>query len=70
MDEIHKQLGDVMWDYVGMSRNAAGLKTAIDKVVALRTQFWSDVSVSGEANFKNSELEKAARVADFLSLAN
>jgi len=67
-DEIHKELGNIMWDYVGMSRSDAGLKEAIGKIRALRTEFWSNVSVPGEPNFKNAELEKAGRVADFLEL--
>lgn len=68
VDDIHKELGTIMWNHVGMSRNAAGLKTAIQQIGHLRQQFWSDVKISGEANFKNSELEKAGRVADFLEL--
>ncbi|MBX3020502.1 MAG: fumarate reductase/succinate dehydrogenase flavoprotein subunit [Bdellovibrionales bacterium] len=68
VDDIHKQLGKIMWDLVGMSRNEAGLKTAIESIRQLRSQFWSDVRVAGESNFKNSELEKAGRVADFLEL--
>lgn len=68
VDDIHKELGDTMWHYVGMSRNANGLKTAIDKIRQLRDQFWNNVRVAGEPNFKNSELEKAGRVADFLEL--
>ena len=68
VDDIHKQLGDIMWQYVGMSRSAEGLKTAIQKIHDLRKTFWSDVKVSGENNFKNAELEKAGRLADFLEL--
>ncbi|MGE3680480.1 MAG: fumarate reductase/succinate dehydrogenase flavoprotein subunit [Bdellovibrionales bacterium] len=68
VDDFHKELGQMMWDYVGMSRNAEGLKTAVEKIRGLRQQFWSDVRVPGEPNFKNSEIEKAARVADFLEL--
>lgn len=68
VDEIHKQLGQIMWQYVGMSRNADGLKKAQAEIRSLRDSFWSDVRVSGEPNFKNSELEKAGRVADFLEL--
>jgi succinate dehydrogenase / fumarate reductase flavoprotein subunit len=68
VDEIHKELGNIMWEYVGMSRNAAGLQSAIDKIVALRKSFWADVKVTGENGFKNSELEKAGRLADFLEL--
>ncbi len=68
VDDLHRQLGNVMWQYVGMSRNAAGLKTAVEKIKALRKTFWTDVRVTGERNFKNSELEKAGRVADFMEL--
>lgn len=68
VDEIHKVLGNVMWDLVGMSRNEDGLKMAIEKIKKLRQEFWADVHVPGEPNFKNSELEKAGRVADFLEL--
>ncbi|MGE4131399.1 MAG: fumarate reductase/succinate dehydrogenase flavoprotein subunit [Bdellovibrionales bacterium] len=68
VDDFHKHLGDIMWNNVGMSRNKAGLEEAINKIRDLRSSFWSDVRVSGERNFKNSELEKAGRVADFLEL--
>jgi len=68
VDDIHKELGNVMWEYVGMSRNAEGLKTAMQKIAELRKSFWSDVKVTGENNFKNTELEKAGRLADFLEL--
>jgi succinate dehydrogenase / fumarate reductase flavoprotein subunit len=67
-DEFHRELGKIMWDYVGMSRNEEGLKTAIKKIKELRAEFWKDVSVPGEANGVNNELEKANRVADFLEL--
>lgn len=68
VDDFHKQLGEIMWQYVGMSRTREGLQTAISKIQALRKEFWSNVRVAGENNFKNSELEKAGRVADFLEL--
>jgi succinate dehydrogenase / fumarate reductase flavoprotein subunit len=68
VDDIHKKLGEVMWNRVGMSRNADGLKKAIEEIRNLRKEFWTDVKVPGEPNFKNSELEKAGRVADFLEL--
>lgn len=68
VDDIHRELGSIMWDKVGMSRNAAGLKEAVDKIRKLRESFWNDVKVPGENNFKNGELEKAGRVADFLEL--
>src|SRR5690606_24086267 len=68
VDHFHKRLGKIMWDKVGMSRNAPHLKEAIDEIKALREEFWRDVRVPGEAYTKNSELEKAGRVADFLEL--
>jgi succinate dehydrogenase / fumarate reductase flavoprotein subunit len=68
VDDFHKELGDIMWQNVGMQRSEKSLKTAVEKIQSLRQQFWHEVKVSGENNFKNSELEKAGRVADFLEL--
>ncbi|MBL7836778.1 MAG: fumarate reductase/succinate dehydrogenase flavoprotein subunit [Bacteroidetes bacterium] len=68
VDHFHKRLGKIMWDKCGMARNAEGLKTAITEIQQLREEFWKDVRVPGEANELNTELEKAARVADFLEL--
>jgi succinate dehydrogenase / fumarate reductase, flavoprotein subunit len=68
VSDIHRDLGEIMWNYVGMSRNAAGLKTAIDKIRGLRSQFWEDVKIQGEPTYKNMDLERAGRVADFLEL--
>ena len=68
VDYFHRKLGRIMWNKVGMSRNQDGLIEAINEIKELRTQFWKDVKVPGEANQKNSELEKAGRVADFLEL--
>jgi succinate dehydrogenase / fumarate reductase flavoprotein subunit len=68
VDTFHKKLGHIMWDYVGMGRNAAGLEKAIKDIAALRDEFWKDVKIPGQANELNPELEKAGRVADFLEL--
>jgi len=68
VDSIHKELGHIMWDNVGMARNEKGLKEAIEKISALRKEFWKDVKVPGTADSLNPELEKANRVADFLEL--
>ncbi len=68
VDDFHRHLGHIMWEKVGMSRNAQGLKEAIEEIQALRTQYWEDVRIPGEANYKNAEIEKATRVADFLEL--
>ena len=68
VDHFHKELGKVMWNNVGMARNEAGLKEAIEKIRAIREEFWKDVRVPGGMNEFNPELEKASRVADFLEL--
>jgi succinate dehydrogenase / fumarate reductase flavoprotein subunit len=66
VDEIHRELGRIMWEYVGMSRNRAGLMKALEEIPKLREQFWAEVKVPGSISGVNQELEKAARVADFL----
>ncbi len=68
VDYFHKRLGKIMWDKVGMSRNATGLKEAISEIKALREEFWKEVRVPGTIDSMNPELEKAGRVADFLEL--
>jgi len=68
VDYFHKQLGEVMWNKVGMSRNAKGLTEAISDIKKIREEFWKDVRVPGGMNELNPELEKAGRVADFLEL--
>jgi succinate dehydrogenase / fumarate reductase flavoprotein subunit len=68
VDHFHKELGKIMWEYVGMGRNATGLKKAIELIRALRAEFWKDVKIPGSANELNPELEKAGRVADFLEM--
>jgi succinate dehydrogenase / fumarate reductase flavoprotein subunit len=68
VDYFHKKLGKIMWDKVGMARNEQGLKEAIVEIQQLREEFWKDVKVPGELYTMNTELEKAARVADFLEL--
>ena len=68
VDDIHRKLGHVMWEKVGMARNKAGLEQAIQEIGKIREEFWNDVRVSGEANNVNPELEKASKVADFLEL--
>lgn len=68
VDYYHKKLGKIMWNKCGMSRNAKGLKEAIEDIAALRKDFWENVKVPGAADDKNQELEKAGRVADFLEI--
>jgi succinate dehydrogenase / fumarate reductase flavoprotein subunit len=69
VDSIHRELGKVMWDYCGMARNEAGLKTALGRIPAIRDEFWHNVNVVGKGEELNQSLEKAGRVADFLELA-
>ncbi|WP_017731484.1 fumarate reductase/succinate dehydrogenase flavoprotein subunit [Nafulsella turpanensis] len=68
VDDFHRELGHIMWEYCGMSRNAEGLKKARGMVRALREEFWKDVNVGGSSDELNMSLEKASRVADFLEL--
>lgn len=68
VDYFHKRLGKIMWDNVGMARNAEGLKEAMDEIRSIREEFWKDLRVPGGLNEMNTELEKAGRVADFLEL--
>jgi succinate dehydrogenase / fumarate reductase flavoprotein subunit len=63
---FHRQLGQIMWDQCGMSRNAAGLNQAIQQVRQLREEFWQNVNVPGTGESLNQSLELAGRVADFL----
>ena len=68
VDTIHKKLGHIMWEHVGMARNEAGLKEGIKMIRDLKTEFWSNVYVAGEQGTFNQELEKALRLADFLEI--
>ena len=68
VDDIHKKLGHIMWENVGMARTKESLEKAIVEIQALRKEFWKDVKVVGRADDFNVELEKALRLADFLEL--
>ena len=68
VDSIHKELGHIMGEYVGMARNEAGLKKAISLIEDLKKEFWSNVYVAGDNDHFNQELEKALRVADFIEI--
>ena len=69
VSSFHRELGKIMWDHCGMSRNDAGLKLALKRIPELRDEFWRDVNVPGSDVELNQALEKAGRVADFLELA-
>jgi succinate dehydrogenase / fumarate reductase flavoprotein subunit len=66
--EFHRQLGKLLWDYVGMSRNQEGLKFVIEAIAQLRSEFWQNVKVPQNGDTLNKNLEFAGRVADFLEL--
>ena len=68
VDSIHKRLGHIMWENVGMARNKKGLEKAITEIQALRSEFWKNVYVPGENNEFNQEIEKAIRLADYLEI--
>ena len=68
VESFHRDLGRIVWDYCGMSRNESSLIAAIDKIKELRNEFWKDVKVLGDDQTYNPELDKAGRVADFFEL--
>ena len=68
VDSFHKELGLIMWNNVGMARNEAGLKEAIEKIKALKAEFWKNVYVAGDNDQFNQELEKALRLIDFFEI--
>ncbi len=69
VDSFHRELGKLLWDHCGMTRSAAGLKANLQRIPALREEFWDSVNVPGSGEELNQALEKAGRVADFLEFA-
>ncbi|MGH9373906.1 MAG: fumarate reductase/succinate dehydrogenase flavoprotein subunit [Vicinamibacterales bacterium] len=67
--DLHRALGQLLWDEVGMARNEAGLRRTLEKIPPLREEFWQNVSVPGPRNNLNKNLEYAGRVADYLEFA-
>lgn len=68
VDSIHKELGIIMWDFVGMARTKESLEKALEDIKRVKKEFWTNVRIPGEANNLNVELEKALRLADFLEI--
>jgi succinate dehydrogenase / fumarate reductase flavoprotein subunit len=66
---FHRELGKLLWDKCGMTRDEAGLKELLKRIPELRDEFWKDVKVTGETNDLNQDLEAAGRVADFMEFA-
>jgi succinate dehydrogenase flavoprotein subunit len=69
VNEFHRELGRLMWENVGMARSEKGLKQALERIPAIRSEFWENVKVTGTGAELNQELEKAGRVADFLEFS-
>ena len=67
--DFHRELGNLLWEHVGMARNKAGLEKALAKIPEIREAFWRDVTVAGAAGDFNQCLEQAGRVADYLEFA-
>ena len=68
VDQIHRKLGRILWNHSGMIRSENSLKKALEQIRSLKQEFWNEAVVTGQNNYKNQELEKAGRVADFLEL--
>jgi succinate dehydrogenase / fumarate reductase flavoprotein subunit len=68
-DSFHRELGQLLWDECGMSRSEAGLRKALERIPALREEFWERIRVPGSGSELNQSLEKANRVSDFMELA-
>jgi succinate dehydrogenase / fumarate reductase, flavoprotein subunit len=66
---FHRELGQLLWDKCGMARNEAGLKEALQRIPALRQEFWQNVNVASGAHELNQDLEQAGRVADYMEFA-
>lgn len=67
--QLHRKLGKIMWDYVGMSRNKAGLEKSLEQIREVREEFWNDLKIVGPDSYINPVIEKAGRVADFMEFA-
>ena len=67
--EFHRELGKIAWDHIGMARNEAGLKHALEEIPKLKEEFWSDLKLPTDPSNINKNLEFAGRVADFFELS-
>jgi succinate dehydrogenase / fumarate reductase flavoprotein subunit len=70
VQDFHRELGHILWEYCGMGRNDAGLTKARELVAGLKGEFWENVTVPGSEKDFNQSLENASRVADFLEFAD
>jgi succinate dehydrogenase or fumarate reductase, flavoprotein subunit, Bacillus subtilis subgroup len=70
VDSLHKELGHIMWEYVGMGRTKESLEKAIEEIKRIKKEFWSNVFIPGDGKDQNNELEKAMRLADFIEVGD
>ena len=68
VDDLHKELGRIMWDNVGMGRNEAGLKKTIEQIRQVKEEFWKNVTIPGSGDDVNQTLERAGRLVDYFEL--
>jgi succinate dehydrogenase / fumarate reductase, flavoprotein subunit len=68
VDDMHKQLGRIMWDNVGMGRNEAGLKKTIEQIRQVKEEFWKNITIPGSGDDVNQTLERAGRLVDYFEL--
>ena len=68
VDSIHKELGLVMWDNVGMARTKESLEKALKEIARVEKIFWSELRIPGDSDTLNIELEKALRLLDFIEI--
>jgi succinate dehydrogenase / fumarate reductase flavoprotein subunit len=68
VDSLHKELGQIMWNHVGMGRDAAGLQKALEMIATLKVEFRNNVRIPGKSDDLNVELDKALRLADFIEI--
>ena len=69
VDEVHRELGKIVWDKIGMARNEVGLKEALTEIPKIKESFWKNILIPGSDKDVNQELEKALRIKDFIELA-
>jgi len=69
VDDLHKQLGRIVWDNVGMGRNEAGLKKTIEQIRQVKKEFWQNVTIPGSGEDVNQTLERAGRLVDYFELS-
>ena len=68
VDSIHKELGHIMWEHVGMGRTAEGLKEGLEMIKKIRKEFETNLFIPGSKEGLNTELDKAIHLRDFITM--